>query len=320
MHSVQNGLRLGRTRVSTASRTSRKDPATQTLPSKSHSHTRLSLSQTPAFSYYGSKPFQLALQFRFYSTRYTTRTTSNATTLHRQYASSGADSGATLLEGKTEGTISSLWSKYKLYALGAGGAIAAVGLLGVAASAVAVGGIASIAGAAYMWYKSKVSHQQNVLRTLYEPLIEKSRPDIERFIGPFELPVPTNVAADSDNVPTATGGTDSVIRNVFYLDGKYGKALVRALGVKQEDGSFKLRKLIIDVQDFRRTMHDKITLVDEASQAQIVDAVKFEEFKLTDFVEVKRAAKHAERKNKQQATKKETLSSQNPTKKTKKTL
>lgn len=242
-------------------------------------------------------------------------------TPYRHYASSSRDSSATLLEGKSEGTLSSLWSKYKLYAIGAGGAIAAVGLLGVAVSAVAVGGIASIAGGVYMWYRSKIAHQQSVLKTLYEPLIEKSRKDVERFIGPFEFPDTAGIAADADDITTATGGSESIIRNVFYIDGKYGKGLVRALGVKGEDGSFELRKLIVDVQDFRRTMQDSITLVDNTPKPNIVDAVEFKHYDLNDFVEVKRAARQAQRaanRNAQaakDATKKQTLHANKPSKK-----
>ena len=263
----------------------------------------------------------MALQFRHRATTITSRTSSKLATTHRQYASSSRDSSATLLEGKSEGALSSLWSKYKLYAIGAGGAIAAVGLLGVAASAVAVGGIASIAGGVYMWYRNKMAHQQSVLKTEYEPLIEKNRKDIERFIGPFVLPDTAGIAADSDDITTSTGGSEAIIRNVFYIDGKYGKGLVRALGVKQEDGTFKLRKLIVDAQDFRRTMQDTFTLVDLTPKPTIIDAVEFKHYDLSDYVEVKRAARAAQRianrnaRAEKDSPKKQTLHSNKPSKK-----
>ena len=202
-----------------------------------------------------------------------------------------------------------------MYAIGAGGAIAAVSLAGLAASAIAIGGIASIAGGAYMWYRSRVAHQQSVLRTLYEPLIAKNRKEIERFIGPYELPEPSTIAADADDVKTPTGGTEKIIRNVFYADGKYGKALVRALGVKQEDGSFKLRKLMVDIQDFRRGTQETMVLVDESPKPKIVDAVSFNHYNLTDFVEIKRASRAAEVKAAKQQRKNAKLYANKPPKK-----
>lgn len=258
-------------------------------------------------------------------------TTINRNYTHRSFASARSEithpkrsvryytssEGVHLLEGKTESVLSSLWDKYKMYAIGAGGVVAVVSLLGFAASAVAVGGLASLAGGVYLWYTRKLAHRQSVLRVLYEPIIDLHRPKIEKFIGPFELPQSTEVAADSEDMVTASGGQEHVVRNVFYIEGMYGKAMVRALGVRHADGSYTIRKLLIDAQDFRNSLQENIVLVDHNPTFEYVDAVSFQTFDLSDLAEVKRAAKNAKRvsdASKKSSEKKSTLSSNKPKK------
>jgi hypothetical protein len=217
-------------------------------------------------------------------------------TLKRYYASSSNDSETILLEGKSAGTASMLWDKYKYYALGSVGVIAAVGFVGLTVAAVALGGLVTIAGGAYVWYKSNVRHHQTVLRELYEPIIDNSRERIEKLIGPFEIPNGADIAADNAYQKSPTGSEETVVRNVFYLEGKYGKALVRALGVKLDDGSYKLRKLIIDGQDLRTSQADNIVLVDEPARIEYIDSPTFDTFPLQDFINIKNAAREANRK------------------------
>jgi hypothetical protein len=225
------------------------------------------------------------------------------------------------LEGKSDGTVSRLWNKYKLYALGAGGAVAAVSLLGVTASVVAVGGLVSIAGGLYAWYTNRVRRQQSVLRVLIEPIFEARRKEIESFIGPFEYPERSEVAADSAKQKSPTGAVETVIRNVFYLDGKYGKAFVRAMAVENEsDGTHTLRKLILDLQDFRRTTAESLVLVNNPPTLEYVDAVSFKGYTLKEYAEEKQA--HYERqynKSKEDLRRKHARRS-SPSSKTKKDL
>jgi hypothetical protein len=217
----------------------------------------------------------------------------------RRYASSSSQNDRISIEGKSAGKVSMLWDKYKGYALGAGGVVAAVGLLGVTASAVAIGGLATLAGGVYMWWTRRLKHQQNVLRELYEPLIDLNRPEIEKWIGPFELPDSASVPADEARTHTPSGAKELIVRNVFYLDGKWGKALVRALGARDEseEGKYSLRKLIIDVTDFKHTKQHTIALVDITPTLEYVDAPSFTAYSLKDYVDIKIAAREAARKS-----------------------
>lgn len=216
--------------------------------------------------------------------------------LTRQFATSAKDYDTVLLEGKTESVVVSLWKKYKLYALGAGGVVVAVSLLGVATSAIAVVSLASLAGGIFTWYKLRIKKQQTVLRVLYEPVIEENRANIEKLIGPFELPDLRTVASDSATGTCPYGGVEILVRNVFYMEGATGKALVRAMGVKNvRDGTYKLRKLIIDAVDYRRSMQDRITLVDDVPKLDYVDSPSFKTYTLDEYVNIKNAAMQTNR-------------------------
>lgn len=195
----------------------------------------------------------------------------------RRYATARDD--LELLEGRSEGTVSAMWRKYKVYALGAGGAVAAMAFMGVAASAIAVTSLVGLAGGAYWWYKGAVKHRQTVLRALYEPIIEDNRVRIEKYLGPFELPAHTEIAADTDIATTPSGYDETIVRNIFYMEGKFGKGLVRVLGAKDsETGEYNLRKLIIDAQDFRNGAAERFELVSVQPKIEYVDSPKFEVF------------------------------------------
>jgi len=223
----------------------------------------------------------------------------------RSFATSSADSGQVLLEGKTQSVLISLLKKYKYYVLAAGGVVATVGVFGMVASAMAIGGLASVAGGMLYWYKRRIKKQQTVLRLLYEPLIDLNRQQIEQLIGPFDLPDARTIASDSATSTSPSGGVEILIRNVFYIDGTSGKALVRVMGVKNRDGTCSLRKLIVDAVDYRRSMQERVTLVDEVPKLDYVDSPSFTTYTLDQFLGIKNAALQANINSQRERTRQE---------------
>lgn len=190
-----------------------------------------------------------------------------------------------LIEGKTESLVFRLWDKYKYYAMGVGGVVATVSVVGATASAIAVGGLASLAGGVYVWYKSRMHKERNVLKSLYEPILLENRAKLDAYIGPWEFPSDQFIAADSARIKSPTGGNEHIVRNIFHLDGKYGKGFVRALGVEDpETSQFSLRKLVVDVADYRHSLQHTFSFVDIKPVLNYVDSPSFKAYTLREYV------------------------------------